>query len=85
MHTVEMLEHALTAARQLGYKVRQEWFGLSGGVCEIKGQKWIFLDLSMSPQDQLSLVLDALHGDPGLARLVVCPELSRVLRIRLTA
>jgi hypothetical protein len=85
MHTVELLEHATTAAQRLGYKIRQEWLGTSGGACEIKGQKWIFLDLGSSPLDQLDLVADALRGDPGLARLDLRPELRHFLQVRRSA
>jgi len=46
MHTVELLEEAIHMAERAGYKVRQEWMGGCGcGGCEIKGRKWIFLDL----------------------------------------
>src|SRR5690348_4441935 len=31
MHTADLLDHALRAAEQLGYKIRQEWLSGSGG------------------------------------------------------
>jgi hypothetical protein len=82
MHTVDLLEHAIEAARHVGYKVRQEWFGTSGGACEIKGQKWLFLDLSLNPAEQLRLVCDALCSEPSLPRLTLHPELERLLHVR---
>ena len=86
VHTVELLEHALEAARQLGMKVRPEWLsGAGGGGCEIKGQKWIFLDLGQSPLEQLDQVVQALRGEPALARLDLPPELKAMLHVRKTA
>jgi hypothetical protein len=85
MHTVDLLERALAAARELGYRVRQEWLGATGGACEIKGQKWLFLDLALSPYDQLQVVAEGLRGDPRLARLALCPELATLLNVRRTA
>ncbi len=78
MHTVELLEQALRAAALLGYEVRQEWLGGSGGgSCEIKGQKWIFLDLALSLPDQLDQVAETQRGEPGAACLPLTPALSR--------
>jgi len=66
MHTVELLEEALLSAQRLGYRVRHEWLGGSGGGgCEIKGQKWLFVDLALGPSEQLEQVLDTLHREPG--------------------
>ena len=60
MHTVELLEHALQAVQQLGYHLRQDWLDGGGGSCEIKGQKWLFLDLGSGPGEQLRVVSDVL-------------------------
>jgi hypothetical protein len=72
MHTVDLLDQAVGAAKQRGYKVREEWLGGAGGACEIQGQKWLFLDLALSPDEQLEQVLEALRdtepprdGKPG--------------------
>ena len=86
MHTVELLEQALGVARQLGVKVRPEWLnGAGGGGCEIKGQKWIFLDLGQSPLEQLDQVVQALRGEPRLARMDITPELNALLQVRKSA
>ncbi len=64
MHTVALLEQAIQAARDAGYKIRQEWLGgLGGGGCEIKGQKWIFIDLTLDAAEQLALVRNVLRED----------------------
>lgn len=68
MHTVEVLKRLLDAARGLGYGVREDWLGGSGGGgCEIKGRKWIFLDLAQGPAEHLDQVTEALRRDPALA------------------
>ena len=85
MHSVELLEHALTAASRLGYKIRQEWLGASGGACVIKGQKWIFLDHGQTPVEQLGVVTESLRGEPGLARLEIPAELRAYLGVRRSA
>ena len=81
MHTVDLLDRALAAAQQLGFKVRQEWIGgFGGGGCQIKNQKWIFVDIALSPADQLRQVAEALRGDPGLPELQLASELRHVVQ-----
>lgn len=80
MHTADLLDHALRAAEQLGYQIRQEWLGGSGGGdCEIKGQKWLFIDLSLSLPDQLHLVVEALRREPRTATLQLSAPLRRLM------
>src|SRR5205085_638953 len=82
MHTVDMLEQAIEASKALGYRVRQEWLGGSGGGgCEIKGQKWIFLDLALSPADQLAQVAEAMQADPRTVSLSMHPALRSFLTL----
>ena len=70
MHVVDALEDSLRLAKQVGYRVRQEWLaGNGGGGCEIRGQKCLFIDLSLGPDEQLDQVLDALKHDPALENI----------------
>jgi len=87
MHTVELLEQALATARGLGYGIRQEWIDCEGGsgVCEFKGQKWIFLDLSLDPSEQLEIVLQALDRAEDTAILEFPGELRRRVELRKSA
>ena len=64
MHTVELLEAAVKLATELGFQVRQEWLDGGGGACELKGKRWLFIDLSLNTAEQLDQVLSALRGDP---------------------
>lgn len=62
MHTVERFEKAVRLAKQLGYVVRHEYLGGSGGgICEFAGQKWIFIDLALTSAEQLDQLLNALQ------------------------
>ena len=86
MHTVDLLEQALELATSLGYQVRQDWLGGSGGgACQLKGQKWLFIDLASSPLEQLDQVAEALRNDPAVLGLSLSPPLARLLDLRKTA
>jgi hypothetical protein len=86
MHTVELLQEALDAAKQLGYEVRQDWLaGNGGGHCLVRGRKWLLLDLSQSAAEQLAIVTDALSSEPGVLRAVRSPELTQRLNRRMAA
>lgn len=85
MHTVELLDEALDLAAQLGYAIRQEWLGGSGGGgCEIKGRKCLFLDLALSPLEQLEQVAAAIRdcqqADEIAESHIISFELRRALR-----
>ena len=86
MHTVALLKEAIFAAEGLGYSIRQEWLdGSGGGACEIGGKKWLFLDLALSPLEQLDQVIEALRGDPGIFSISCSAELYRLLGLRRSA
>jgi hypothetical protein len=86
MHTVEVLEQALDLAERLGYRIRQEWLGGSGGGgCELNGQKVLFLDLALGPVDQLDQVVDTLQREPGAAALSMPNQLRELLSVRSSA
>ncbi len=86
MHTLELLKQSLDLAGRLGYTIRQEWLaGSGGGWCELKGRKLLFLDLDLSPPDQLDLVLEALRREPDAPNLPMPHELRELLKLRLSA
>lgn len=54
---LDQLNQSLKKARKLGYQVRTEWLGGSAaGWCEIGGKKLLFVDLSLSVDEQLEQV-----------------------------
>lgn len=62
--TLEQVESWLETARQLGYQVRYDYFGgTGGGVCEFGGQKWIFMDVALSAIEQLEMLEEAIPQD----------------------
>src|SRR5262245_48616039 len=64
MHTVELLDEALGAARRLGYDVRQDWLGGDGGGhCLVRGRRLLLLDVAQSPDEQLDIVVEALRSE----------------------
>jgi hypothetical protein len=86
MHTVDLLEQALVAAERAGFRHRQDWLGgEGGGVCEVRGQKWIFLDLGQTPAEQLDAVLEALRQEPRALGLPLSPELRDLIAPRKSA
>ena len=86
MHTVELLQEAIGLAERLGYTVRQEWLaGAEGGACELKGRKYLFLDVSASPLDQLDQVLQSLRKEPISPSLPLPGPLADLLGLRKSA
>jgi hypothetical protein len=86
MHTVELLEQALTVAERMGYGIRQEWLGgAGGGACQFAGRKWLFVDLSLNVIEQLEQVRKALLADPGIYSMDLSPALRRLLDLRRSA
>lgn len=85
MHTVELLEEALAAVKQLGYDVRLEWLETGGGVCEFGGRRWLFVDLAQTAAEQLAQVRDVLVHERASERLALPQPLLRQLLPRRAA
>jgi hypothetical protein len=86
MRTVETLEQSLRVAQELGFRVRHEWLGGSGGgACEFGGRKWLFVDLALTVDEQLDQVCRALRSDPGIHLVNVLPDLRRLLDLKRAA
>lgn len=81
MHsTVELLEAALQLSQRLGYTIRHEFLGGSGGGgCELRGRKYLFVDLALHVSEQLEQVCQALAEDPQLTRAKIPVELRPYL------
>ncbi|MCU0978263.1 MAG: hypothetical protein MUF25_03740 [Pirellulaceae bacterium] len=80
MHTVDLREQALDLAQRLGYRIREEWLGGSGGgQCEFAGSRWIFVDLALNAAEQLEQVAEALRSDPAIHSASLSPTLRRLL------
>lgn len=86
MHTVELLNEALEAARGLGFDVRQDWLGGDGGGhCLVRGRRMLLLDVAQTPDEQLEVVADALRGDSSATTLKISRPLAERLAVRAAA
>ena len=65
MSTIQQLDQLVDIAQQLGFRVRYDYFGgTGGGICQFAGQKWIFIDLALTSVEQLVQLQQALNDDP---------------------
>jgi hypothetical protein len=86
MHTVELLKETLETAERLGYHIRQEWLGgTGGGACQFSGRRWIFVDLALNAVEQLEQVREALQDDPALYSMPLSRAQRRLFGIRSAA
>ena len=85
MHSVELLQEAIALAQQLGYRVRQEWVGTGGGICQFRGERWLFIDLSQTVLEQLESVRQALASSPRWKQCSTSPQMRRLLESRSAA
>jgi len=86
MPTAVLLGEALEVAKRLGYSVRAECLGGSGGGgCELRGKKLFFLDLDQGPDEQLERALETLGREPTVAALPMPHQLRWLLRMRKAA
>lgn len=80
MRTLELLDYLLDLARRLGLEVREEWLdGSGGGVCELKGQHILFVDLSLPPSERIEQLAFALSHCRGLDQIYILPEARQIL------
>ncbi len=80
IHTVELLEQSLDAARAAGYQIREDMLGgRAGAACVIRGKKWLFIDPTAPPRERLEQVVATLRIDPATAGVPLTDALRRVL------
>lgn len=82
MHLVDAMDKVLRLAKQAGYRIRQEWLGGSGGGgCEIRGQKFLFLDISLAPAEQFEQAVETLKNDANLTENVIPVDLRPLFAV----
>ena len=85
-HADLLLEQSIEVAETLGYRVRLDWLdGVGGGPCDAAGERWLFLDRGLSPQEQLNQIARVLQQDPQIDGLNLPPALSAYLNVRKAA
>ena len=53
----QQLNTFINVAQDMGFEIRHEILdGAGAGICEIKGKRCLFLDLSCGPSDQLEAI-----------------------------
>lgn len=81
MHTIDILEEALQLASACGWEVRHEWLaGFRGGACRLGRTHLLFIDRSLTAEEQLDQVLEGLRSqldrptesDPFTAHFIEC-------------
>ncbi len=81
MSTIEQLDQLVYVAEQLGYRIRYDYFGgTGGGVCEFSGTKWIFMDLALTSVEQLEQLRIALAHEPLLETVDVADGVKQSVR-----
>jgi hypothetical protein len=77
--TSELIEHLCVLADKLGFAVRMERLSGGGGVCLLAGKKYLFVDIGLSPDEQIERMAAALAAEPGVAEAELHPEVRTVL------
>lgn len=68
MSTIEKIDNLIAIANKLGYEVRYDYFGgTGGGVCEFPGKKILFMDLALTSTEQLEMLQNTLSENPLLS------------------
>ena len=83
MSTIEKIDQLIHIAEQLGYRVRYDYFGgTGGGICEFSGNKWLFMDLALTSTEQLDQLRDSLANEPLLSTVKIDGQVKRDLERR---
>jgi len=86
MSTIEQIDQLVEVAQQLGYRVRYDYFGgTGGGVCEFSGNKWLFLDLALTSAEQLEQLLSSLANEPLLSTVQIDDRMKQELATKRVA
>ncbi len=86
MHTIEVLREAIALLERCGYSVRHEWLdGGGSGACQVRGKKWFFVDLALSPEEQLDRAVEALRSESEAPRFPMPYALRERLKVRKSA
>ena len=81
MSTIEQIDHLVNIAEQLGYRIRYDYFGgTGGGVCEYSGKKFLFLDLALTAVEQLEQLQIALANEPLLSTVTKVHQTKYAIR-----
>lgn len=77
MHTIDLLEEVLRVSSQGGWHVRYETLGIPGGACRLGDKHILFVNPSLTANEQLEQVLYALREYLNRARNAQEPFAAR--------
>ncbi len=78
MNQGEIVEYLAELSEKLGIKVRWEALLGDGGVCELRGKRYLFVDRSNDLTTQAEVMADALCDEP-LENVFILPEVRDLL------
>jgi hypothetical protein len=75
-----LLNELLDLAERIGIEVRQDYLGgEGGGICQLRGQKVLFLDMAATLADQLDQTAEALAEIEGVKDQYLLPKVRQLL------
>jgi hypothetical protein len=78
MDSGEIVDYLAELAEKLSVEVRWEGLIGDGGICELRGKRYLFVDRSLELAGQLDVMADALCMEP-LDDVYVLPEVRDIL------
>ena len=78
MNSGETVDYLAEMSEKLGIAVR--WDGLigDGGICELRGKRFLFVDRSRSLDTQIDVMTNALSGE-AIDEVYILPEVRQLL------
>jgi hypothetical protein len=74
----EIVDYLAELAEKLGVKVRWEGLIGDGGICELRGKRYLFVDRSLEADAQVDLMAQALCEEP-VEEVFILPEVREIL------
>ena len=78
MNQGEIVEYLAELSEKLGIKVRWEALLGDGGICELRGKRFLFVDRSNDLTTQTEVMADALCSEP-IDDVFILPEVREIL------
>ena len=80
MSVIEEFDQLIAEAQRVGYRVRYDYFGgTGGGICQFGGINWLFIDLALSVHERLDLLRNQLGSDPSFDSELIVTKQPRCL------
>ena len=78
MNHGEIVDYLAELSEKLGIEVRWEGLIGDGGICELRGKRFLFVDRSLNLRTQMDVMAAALCEEP-LDEVYILPEVRQVL------